>query len=514
MANFCCSAVTQAIVDDNVEELMKLIRKRKRIDVQDNLGWSPLHVAVKKNSDVMVRILLDQPNILVNCRNVEGATSLFIAAESTSTKFTIIEELLKHGADPNIVNNEDISPLHLACSGVNINVVKLLLAHGANINWQDFNGYTPLHYAIERNLRTVITFLLENNADPSITESNQLNALMLALQQTECSADLILPHTNDLNAAAIDGWTALMFAVNKHSLTLVQDMVDRGADINARAGKLSPLNLAIMFGDYEMFELVWRHIHYPTVLNDPDFIASICKYWNLPHDYEQFRLVFNTPAFDIKLKGKPRIFSKLFKDVEHLEFETGKQKYFDVIGWFLKKGVRLVTKDLENTIKYFRTCPYQIEVWELIFRLGMPDVTEHIIAVPLCNNNINLASFFMSFCVHLQPENLYEYVLHEYNLNDNVLKFITAFFTPSSTVKKKFIHTARCEDQSERYFHILNSTNGVRSLLEQSRDRVRGIIQEKCETSREYMNVLDQLILPLHIKNIIRCTVPVNKYPL
>lgn len=431
--------------------------------------------------------------------------------ESSDTKDCIVEDLLKHGANPNKVNKEGVAPLHLACTYTNINVLKLLLAYGARINHQDYNGYTPLHYAIERNLRPVIAFLLENRADTSITESNKLNALMFSLQQNECTADLILPYTEDLNIAAIDGWTALMFAVNKHYLQLVQDMIDRGANVNARVGKLSPLNLAIMFGNYEMLELIWRHVNHQTVLKDKNFVYFICKNWNLPRDYKQFDLILHTPDIDFILKNKKGIFARLFRNVRHLEFETGKQQYFDVIGWFLSKGVRLATKDLEIMIKYFKTCPYQMELWEMIFSLTLPDIHEHIVAVALCDNNIELAALFISYCIHLQPENLYESVLHEYDLADNVLKYMTTLFTPSDSCKRKFVHMACCENQSERYFHILNRKTSVRSLLELSRDSVRGILQERCDNTEEYMTVLNNLALPTHIKNIIRCKVPVNR---
>lgn len=41
--------VARAVYDGDVEALKKHIKEGTRTDVQDNLGWTPLHAAVSKN---------------------------------------------------------------------------------------------------------------------------------------------------------------------------------------------------------------------------------------------------------------------------------------------------------------------------------------------------------------------------------------------------------------------------------------------------------------------------------
>jgi len=56
--------------------------------------------------------------------------------------------LITHGADINIINEDGITALHLACSHGYTQVVKLLIEHGADVT-PDALDYTPLDYAMK-----------------------------------------------------------------------------------------------------------------------------------------------------------------------------------------------------------------------------------------------------------------------------------------------------------------------------------------------------------------------------
>ena len=102
-----------------------------------------------------------------------------------------IENLLTHGANPNVRNKSGQTPLHLALivrfevmirspdevnsdiqneqlsamNRGNHNAVKLLLARGANPNVQDNHGWTPLHLAVENRYSQSVITLLAHGAD-------------------------------------------------------------------------------------------------------------------------------------------------------------------------------------------------------------------------------------------------------------------------------------------------------------------------------------------------------------
>ena len=76
-------------------------------------------------------------------------------------KIDHIKILLKNGADPNITNEDGLSPLHTAVNKQNITIVKLLLKYGANPNIKSkLYQQTPLHLAIKNNADPIFLLLL------------------------------------------------------------------------------------------------------------------------------------------------------------------------------------------------------------------------------------------------------------------------------------------------------------------------------------------------------------------
>jgi ankyrin repeat protein len=64
-----------------------------------------------------------------------------------SNNFPEVLRLLSVGADVNAKNDDDKTPLHVACWKGHVAVVKQLVGHGANIEAKNISGCTPLHLA-------------------------------------------------------------------------------------------------------------------------------------------------------------------------------------------------------------------------------------------------------------------------------------------------------------------------------------------------------------------------------
>jgi ankyrin repeat protein len=87
---------------------------------------------------------------------------------------------LDYGAEINILDQANMTPLHAAClSGQPLSIIQLLLAAGADPNLQDHAvcidaGWTPLHHLAsgvmydEKGLSNIALLLLKSGADPSI----------------------------------------------------------------------------------------------------------------------------------------------------------------------------------------------------------------------------------------------------------------------------------------------------------------------------------------------------------
>ena len=97
-------------------------------------------------------------------QNSKGWTALKLAARKNLEK--CVEVLLEHGADPDVVDNEQYTALHNAVN--NPDILKLLLTKTKNVNMQNQDGETALYLAAERGLTDSALTLLEYGADPNI----------------------------------------------------------------------------------------------------------------------------------------------------------------------------------------------------------------------------------------------------------------------------------------------------------------------------------------------------------
>ena len=183
---------------------------------------SPLHLAAQQGDlDTLYR-LLDQPD-----------------AETTTA------------ADPDA---QGITPLHWAAINSHILFCKALLERGAE---PDLRGgelaATPLMWAARQGHLAVVHLLIKYGADPSLTDSQQFNALHLAVHSS--SAFLVAYLLNTLQPLAVDaqdpeGHTALAWACYQGDAISVQLLLAAGADVlkTDHAG-LSPLHWAVTKGN-------------------------------------------------------------------------------------------------------------------------------------------------------------------------------------------------------------------------------------------------------------------------
>ncbi|CAB0041117.1 unnamed protein product [Trichogramma brassicae] len=136
-----------AICDDEQQQV--------RIDTQDNLGNTPLHLAVEKGNKWAVEILLRR-GADPNSANEDGNTPLHVIFGKGSNDelaeifCKICDERhrpLKHSALDKLGN----TPLHLAAERADKKAVELLLRRGVNPSVHNAEGSTPLHIVCKGN---------------------------------------------------------------------------------------------------------------------------------------------------------------------------------------------------------------------------------------------------------------------------------------------------------------------------------------------------------------------------
>ncbi|MGA2532436.1 MAG: ankyrin repeat domain-containing protein [Candidatus Aminicenantales bacterium] len=119
--------------------------------------------AVRAGDVAGVKALVEKNPKIVNEPNRNGATILFAAVGYR--RLEIAEYLISKGADVNVRNNFQTTPLHLACgNGLPAEFIKLLTEKGADVNAVAKYSGTPLDLALDARDTTVIDFLKSKGA--------------------------------------------------------------------------------------------------------------------------------------------------------------------------------------------------------------------------------------------------------------------------------------------------------------------------------------------------------------
>ena len=172
-----------------------------------------------------------------------GFYPLHEAAKHDSPR--VAQALLDAGLSPNATGSRyGWTPLHEAASLESTAVAALLIEHGAEVNARDNFGWTPLHLALGVSMsafprqpgRQTAHLLLEHGADAqAATDVMGWTPLHLAshLGGSEVDKDG-------------DDWKAEEFGYGPDVYELVQTLIERGANVNAKAhaGGWTPLRVA------------------------------------------------------------------------------------------------------------------------------------------------------------------------------------------------------------------------------------------------------------------------------
>ncbi|UWX11390.1 CRPV-281 [Crowpox virus] len=186
---------------DESEITSMLIEKDYNIDTVDVHGMTPLHRAILKGYNVTKQLIGLGVNIIardkhgrtslhiaissgiaklliengcsVNDTDVAGKTPLHYASES-DTNYDLVKTLISMGAKVNVRDNDGNTPLHSACHASKI--VTLSLEHGAEINITNNYDITPLDAGIVESIDSakimVANILLEVFRSPEVISNS------------------------------------------------------------------------------------------------------------------------------------------------------------------------------------------------------------------------------------------------------------------------------------------------------------------------------------------------------
>ena len=144
----------------------------------------------------------------------------------------------------------------------NLEQLKSLIKAGADLNVSDNLDRTPLMLACYKGHLAIVSYLAENAAYKKLWEKEQVDALMWASIGGWVPVLRYLLETG-VNVDAIDdeNMTALMYACQEEQLASVMFLVEKGADVNAgfwnkRCDWVSGLYLANLYGWQEIADFL------------------------------------------------------------------------------------------------------------------------------------------------------------------------------------------------------------------------------------------------------------------
>jgi ankyrin len=117
----------------------------------------------------------------VDAQNREGATALHSAVIGGA--YEIVEILLRSGANTELRDNQEYTPLFLASNMYGMwqsDILGLLIQYGANVNVATQKGYSPLHCAAFEGNAALVRRLLDAGADRNVRTADGETAADIA----------------------------------------------------------------------------------------------------------------------------------------------------------------------------------------------------------------------------------------------------------------------------------------------------------------------------------------------
>jgi quinoprotein dehydrogenase-associated probable ABC transporter substrate-binding protein len=209
------------VADDPVRVVYLLEKKHAAIDAQDPQGETPLHHALVRRSEPMVKLLLDH-GASVAATDRDGWSPLMTAAWADDA--AAIKLLVAHKGDPNFAGPGRLTPLAIALEyGKDAAAVALVESGADYVHPMGDAGYTPLMLAVAGHSETAAQALITKGADVNASNAGGVTALMIAAADGQAALVALLVRSGaNIAAQSERGDTALSIARAKGHLAVMK----------------------------------------------------------------------------------------------------------------------------------------------------------------------------------------------------------------------------------------------------------------------------------------------------
>ncbi|XP_059658089.1 potassium channel AKT1-like [Cornus florida] len=271
-----------------LSQLLRLNRTAFLNLVQANVGdgtiiMNNLLQHLKEQRDPMMEGILTNTEHMLTHGRMDLPLSLCFAA--TRGDDLLLHQLLRRGLDPNELDSNGRTALHISSSKGSVECVGLLIDYGANPNKKDSEGNVPLWDAILGRHEPVIKLLVDNGATISSGDVGQFACFAVEQNNLDLLRDII-HYGGDVTLLNSMGTTALHTAISEENTEIVKFLVEQGADIdNADVHGWTPRALADYQGHEEikiLFETKQETKNQPIAVPEMRGVPYLKKYQSEP----------------------------------------------------------------------------------------------------------------------------------------------------------------------------------------------------------------------------------------
>eukprot|EP00053_Salpingoeca_punica_P002028 m.35880 g.35880 ORF g.35880 m.35880 type:complete len:317 (+) comp11347_c0_seq1:245-1195(+) len=223
-----------------------------------SVNGSDLHNAVAQWDAAAVREILQTGIVDVDVPDKFGSSPLMSASQKGFV--SVVEELLRRGANINFTNGSGKTSLMMASFNGHLGVVEVLLHEKAKLQLKDNNGADALHLAADGGQAEVINVLVNSGCNVHARDTHsQWTPLHHcgAVSGSAAAARVLLQRGAKVDEKDVNGKTALMLAVLNNHTELVKVLLEFKADksLQTSHGKTAK-DFAQTFADAEIRQLL------------------------------------------------------------------------------------------------------------------------------------------------------------------------------------------------------------------------------------------------------------------
>jgi ankyrin repeat protein len=238
-----------------------LIANGANPDATDNNGIRPIQYAHRRRQDAAAELLIHLGARPDNLRDAVNAGDPWR-----------VQHFLAHGSDVDERDESWSTPLDLAAATGQVAIAVMLLDAGADIEAADEPAEMhPLHLAALGDHWEMARLLLDRGADLEAGDSQGRSPLALAAAygNVAVGSELLAAGANPLARDSVYHDTPVHNAVIADSLDMVELLLSRGGDVNARSGNGElPLDYAASKNRLPMIEFLVAHGADPNMTDD------------------------------------------------------------------------------------------------------------------------------------------------------------------------------------------------------------------------------------------------------